>query len=114
MVAKARVAADLLPISEKEVRDLSFPSPTAAPRRATTLLRLPLLLYLPSPTVLPFFLSLPRQRGFSSALVTVFKSGDPVLRFRVSIVLPESYNPDWKLSMHRKIFEQESFGVTEI
>lgn len=66
-VAKARVAADLLLISEKEVRDLSFPSPTAAPRRATTLLLLPLLLYLPSPNVLPFFPSLPRQRGFSSA-----------------------------------------------
>lgn len=87
-VAKARVAADLLPISEKEVRDLSFPSPAAAPRRLTTLL--PLLLYLPSPTVLPCFLSLPRQQFFLG-VVTVFESGDPVLRFRVCIVLPESY-----------------------
>lgn len=90
-VAKARVAADLLPISEKEVRDLSFPSPAVVPRQVTTLLLLPLLLYLPSPTVLPFFLSLPRQRGFSSAWSPSSKAAIQYYASASRIVLPESY-----------------------
>lgn len=55
---------------------------------ATTLLLLPLLLYLPSSTVLPFFLrshhggTVLSRRGFR-----VFENGDPVLHFRVCIVL---------------------------
>lgn len=62
---------------------------SAADAGATTLLLLPLLLYLPSPNVLPFFLrshhggAVLSRRGFR-----VFESDDPVLHFRVCIVLP--------------------------
>lgn len=69
-VTKARTAADLLPISERRrsVTLASLPRPSLPVELATTLLLLPLLLYLPSPTVSPFFLHLPWRRGFFSRL----------------------------------------------
>lgn len=91
-IAKARTAADLLPISERRrsVTLASLPRPSLPAELATTLLLLPLLLYLSSPTVPPFFL--PWRRGFFFlGLVTVVKSDNPVLHFRTCIVLLESY-----------------------
>lgn len=105
-VAKARVAADLLPISEKEVRDLSFPSPTAAPPlsyHSSTSSSSSLSSFTHCSSLL-LLLSLPRQRGFSFAWSPSSKAAIQYYASAFALFCHKAINRllDWKPLMCKK------------